>query len=349
MVTVMLSKAQKTKKSHRSNRLVWVLLGMGISTTLVIYLIRQIDFENFLVIAKGVPTRIFMMTFVLYLLLNVFRALRFRVLLDQNHLSLGALFSIALYHNFLGRTLPFLVGEASYIILLHRYLKQPVSKGISSLLGARLFELIFVILGGIVGLLTMKTQWTTSNYVLSVLPTCALITLGGTYFSGSLFKGLIPIWTYIVQIGPWRHLALLDFVKLKLVDISSQLDLIRRPRLFLKTFAFSICTYGISLSLNFLLLKASGINQGLGVSLVVITTVMIASWFPFALSGFGVIEGSWAASLVILAGLETKQAISVGFFIHGCQVFMNALSGLLGFVLLTKTREISGLDKSFKS
>ena len=62
---------------------------------------------------------------------------------------------------------------------------------------------------------------------------------------------------------------------------------------------------------------------------------MIAAWFPFSLSGFGVIEGSWAGSLVMFAGMEIGSAVSVGFFIHCCQVFMTALLGLLGFVLLT--------------
>ena len=61
---------------------------------------------------------------------------------------------------------------------------------------------------------------------------------------------------------------------------------------------------------------------------------MIAAWFPFSFSGFGVIEGSWAGSLVMFADMEVGAALSVGLFIHCCQVFITSLLGVVGFVLL---------------
>ena len=226
-----------------------------------------------------------------------------------------------------------MVGELSYIALLRRHLKIPVSEGIRSLFEARLFDLQFVIVGGTFGLLTMGYQST--GYVLTILALAGGLIIVNRVLFSVLPTGIGQIWTYIVRIYPWRHTVLLDSAGHKLGEVSLQLDRFRCLRLLLKALTFSLCTYGINLSCHLLLLSTLNVNQRLNVLLVVISIVMIAAWFPFSFSGFGVIEGSWAGSLVMFAGMEIGSAVSVGFFIHCCQVLMTALLGLLGFVLLT--------------
>ena len=80
---------------------------------------------------------------------------------------MAVLFPITLCHNFFVRTLPLMLGEFSYIVLLRRHLKIPVSEGLRSLFEARLFDLQFVIVGGTFGLLTMGHE--SIGYVLTVL------------------------------------------------------------------------------------------------------------------------------------------------------------------------------------
>ncbi|MYE91079.1 flippase-like domain-containing protein [Candidatus Poribacteria bacterium] len=266
-------------------------------------------------------------------MLNICRALRFRMLLDRKQLPLGGLFPITLCHNFFVRTLPLMVGELSYIALLRRHLKIPVSEGVRSLFEARLFDLQFVIVGGTFGLLTLGREPT--GYVLAVLALAGGLIIANRVLFTVLPKGIGRIWTCIVRIYPWRHTALLDSAGHKLGEVSLQLDRFRCLRPLLKALTVSLCTYGINVSCHLLLLSTLNVNQRLSVLLVVISIVMIAAWFPFSLSGFGVIEGSWAASLVMFTDMEVGAALSVGFFIHCCQVLMTSLLGLLGFVLLT--------------
>lgn len=324
---------QSLLQKHRLKHFISPLLGLGVSLILVIYLVRQIDYSHFLRLAENVPFWFFFGLFALFLLLNIFRALRFRLLLDRKELPLGVLFPITLCHNFFVRTLPLMVGEFSYIALLRRYLKIPVSEGLRSLFEARLFDLQFVIFGGTCGLLIMKYE--SVSYVLSILALAGiLITVNRVLFS-VIPGGIEPIWTCIVGIRPWRHSILLDSIGHKLETISRQLGRFRCLRLLLKALAFSLCTYGINLSCHLLLLSTLNVNQKLNVLLVVISIVMITAWFPFSLSGFGVIEGSWAAGLVMFTDMEIGAALSVGLFIHCCQVIMTVLLGLLGFVLLT--------------
>ena len=160
---------------------------------MVIYLARQLDYPHFIRLAKNVPLRFFFGLFALFLLLNVFRALRFRMLLGRKKLPLGVLFPITLCHNFFVRTLPLMVGEFSYIALLRRHLNIPVSEGIRSLFEARLFDLQFVIVGGTFGLLGMGRQPT--GYVLTIL---------------ALAGGLIIVESRSFQCAPQRYRTNLD-------------------------------------------------------------------------------------------------------------------------------------------
>ena len=246
---------------------------------------------------------------------------------------MAVLFPITLCHNFFVRTLPLMVGEFSYIALLRRHLKIPVSEGARSLFEARLFDLQFVIFGGACGLLIMKYE--SAGYVLSILALAGILLAVNRILFGVLPRGIGRIWTYITRIYPWRDTTSLDSIGHKLGVISHQLGRFRCPWALLKVLAFSLCTYGINLSCHLLLLSTLNVNQRLNVLLVVISIAMAAAWFPFSLSGFGVIEGSWAASLVMFTDMEVGAALSVGLFIHCCQVLMTGLLGLLGFVLLT--------------
>ncbi len=324
---------QSLFQKHRLNRLISPLLGLGVSVILVTYLVRRIDYPHFLRLAKNVPLWFFFILFALFFLLNICRALRFRMLLDREDLPLTVLFPITLCHNFFVRTLPLMVGEFSYIALLRRHLKIPVSEGVRSLFEARLFDLQFVVLGGTFGLLTMGHEST--GYVLTILVLAGVLIIVNRALFSVLPKGIVRIWTCIIRIYPWCHTALLDSVGHKLGVVSLQLDRFRCLRLLLKALIFSLCTYGINLSCHLLLLSTLNVNQRLSVLFVVISIVMIAAWFPFSLSGFGIIEGSWAGSLVMFTDMEVGAALSVGLFIHCCQVLMTALLGLLGFVLLT--------------
>ena len=324
---------QSLLQKHRLKHFISPLLGLGVSLILVTYLVREIDYSHFLRLAENVPFWFFFGLFALFFLLNIFRALRFCLLLGWKELPLAVLFPITLCHNFFVRTLPLMVGEFSYIALLRRHLKIPVSEGVRSLFEARLFDLQFVVLGGTFGLLGMGDE--SKGYVLTILALAGVLIVVNRVLFSVLPKGIGQIWTYVIRIYPWRRTALLDSVGHKLRVTSLQLGRFRCLRLLLKALAFSLCTYGINLSCHLLLLSTLNVNQKLNVLLVVISITMITAWFPFSLSGFGVIEGSWAASLVMFTDMETGAALSVGLFIHCCQVLMTALLGLLGFVLLT--------------
>ena len=281
------------------------------------------------------PLSVLGIAFGLYIFLNFCRALRFRVLLAQASLPFWSLFPITLYHNFLTRTLPFMTGEISYVAMLRRYLQQPVSEGIGSLLGARLFELIFVILGGGIGLLTTAGPLADQRPLLLAAVGLGVATSGaGLYLSGTFCRGAAAAWRWMERNNPWKGAGKAKRVEGQLEAVALQLDRIRRPRIFVPTLLLSLFTYGTSVSFHLLLLHATGVEQHTGILLVVISIVILVLWFPFSVSGFGVVEGGWTFGLVLFAGLDLNRAVSLGLFLHGCQVIVTVLSGLIGYLLL---------------
>ena len=64
--------------SINNRQLIWKILGLGISILIAIYLLKQVDLSQFIARVKGVPAGSLVAAFAVYMLLNFFRALRFR-------------------------------------------------------------------------------------------------------------------------------------------------------------------------------------------------------------------------------------------------------------------------------
>ncbi len=312
------------------------------SICLVVYLLLFADLQAFAVIAKQIPLWVPVALFGLYMLLNLIRAMRFRVLLGDSGVPMRLIFPIALYHNFLSQTLPFRTGEVSYVALSHRWLGQRTSAGVSSLFSSRLFDLTIIIFAGLVGLLVVGDP--ESGYSQNLIPALAVAfvaVVAGMYFASPLFKLAISGWLFAARLGPWKTWSLVEIIGERLHEIPAQLERIREPAVFSKTLALTVGVYGASFGFNLLLLWAVGVDHNLGLLLVVITMVTLAAWLPISVSGFGVIEGGWAIGLVLFTDLSPAEATAVGFFMHGSQVIATALTGLLGLVFLLKAGAIS--------
>jgi|FLYN01.1.fsa_nt_gi uncharacterized membrane protein YbhN (UPF0104 family) len=318
-----------------------MLVGLVISLGLAWYLLRKVDLAEFARIAGNVPLWSLVLAFSLYVLLNFWRSLRFRVPLNRAEVPLRVLFPITLYHNFLVRTLPFRTGELAYITLLRQYLRQPVSDGFSSLLGARLFELLLVIVGGIAGLMLSSSQLVEQGQlVLMFLVGGFIACLGVIYHAGRLTRLLAEVWRYLVARTPWKQHRLVEMAGRKLQAISVQLDRMHEPRLFVSMLLFSTCTYGTNTIFYIVVMKALGLDAPTGLLLPIISLGMLASFFPLSFLELGVIESGFTFGMVVLAGLDMGQAVPIAFFLHGFQMTCAALTGLIGYLLLQLVTQV---------
>ena len=120
------------------------ILSIIITVVLVWFLLSQVEVQEIVTSLKDVPPHLVLIGFFFYALSYLFRALRFRVLL-QKAIGLGTLFNIVAVHTMWTNLLPFRTGELSYLYLLKK--KGGVGSyltGVPSLVLARVFDLVAI-------------------------------------------------------------------------------------------------------------------------------------------------------------------------------------------------------------
>jgi uncharacterized protein (TIRG00374 family) len=334
------SKGLKTVKPPRRGRSIWQWASIAISAGLMIYVLAKIDWNEFMGHVRSFPAWAIAGAVVTYFLLNFFRTFRFRTFMPHPHPAIAELLPIVLYHNFLTRVLPFKTGEISYVILCNRYLKQPVSEGISSLLSARLFELALVILGGAFGVLSITTD-TEQHRVLifAGIIVFLIVYMIALYYSGSILRFVSRMWTRLLAPHIVRRFPKFENrVEEKLHLFAGQFDRIHNPRLLLAACLMSTGTYGASIAFDVILLRGLGLTNPIGVLITVISIKQFIEAAPIAVSGFGAIEGSWQFGLTTVAGLDATTAASFSLFLHVTQVLIAGVIGLTGWFVLARFR-----------
>lgn len=312
-------------------RIVSVIVTVGLLAALV----GEVEWAKFDQLLGRVALVSWLGALLAYLSLNLFRALRFRVLLDKDDTPWRLLIPITLYHNFLVRALPFKLGELSYIALLRSRLNYTMEEGLSSLFGARILELLIIMLVFASGVLTSAEALAQQrDHLMLIIVATFFVCVLGLYFGGGLLRAsaglLLPGIRRLLR-GRSGLVGALESGWLQLAD---ELDRVRQPRLFLSALLISCFTYSSSFLTNYVLLRALGIQVDFPAMIAIISIGMFASAFPLNVSGFGVVEVAWRFGLVQFAGWNESEATAIGFLLHGFQLFAAALYGLVGYLFI---------------
>jgi len=306
-----------------------------VALALIAFLITVIDWQTFGDLLFSLSPLSIIAGFLIYVALNFFRSLRFKVLLDRDNTPIKTLFPIALYHNFLVRLLPFKLGELSYIVLLKNRLGVKVEEGISSLAGSRLLELLVIVMVAAVTLLIAGDIFPEQQIIMMVLAAVfVLASMAAFYYAGRIIR--FGLWMLRRIIGKFFKTppAFLDSIAEKLESTAQEFDRVSQPRLFLWAFFWSFFTYSCSFAVNLVILYAVGVRVTPVEMVILISMGMFATAFPFNISGFGVVEFSWGFGLTLLAGFSLDDATAIGLLNNGFQIACAAVSGLIGYAVV---------------
>ena len=313
---------------QRLVRLVSIALTLG----LLAVLIDRVEWGEFDELLARIPLVGWLGAMAAYLALNLLRALRFRVLLGHGESPWRLLLPITLYHNFLVRALPFKLGELSYIALLRSRLNYSMEAGLSSLFGARLLELLIIVMVFAASIFSSADELAAQrDELLAAVGATFLGSVAALYFGGALTRGLLALLQPILS---QRDGRISRALQTRLAQLADELTRIRQPRLFLSALFISCFTYTCSFLTNYVLLRALGLTDDLPLAIAIISIGMFASAFPFTVSGFGVVEVAWSFGLTQLAGWGESDATATGFLLHGFQLFAAAVYGLVGWALI---------------
>lgn len=325
----------KSAKRRDRRQLAVRIASVLVTVALLAVLVGEVEWAEFDQLLGRVAPLSWLGALLAYLALNLFRALRFRVLLDKDDTPWRLLIPITLYHNFLVRALPFKLGELSYIALLRSRLNYSMEEGLSSLFGARVLELLIIILVFASGVLTSAEALAgqRDQLMLIIVFTFCVCVLG-LYFGGGLLRAsagvLLPGCRRLLR----SRSGLAGALESAWLQLADELDRVRQPRLFLSALLISCFTYSSSFLTNYVLLRALGIQVDFSAMIAIISIGMFASAFPLNVSGFGVVEVAWRFGLVQFAGWSESDATATGFLLHGFQLFAAALYGLIGYLLI---------------
>ena len=336
--------ANSSNKRER-RQLIVRIASVIVTVALLAALVGEVEWAKFDQLLGRVALGSWLGALLAYLALNLFRALRFRVLLDKDDTPWRLLVPITLYHNFLVRALPFKLGELSYIALLRSRLNYSMEEGLSSLFGARILELLIIILVFASGVLTSAEALAQQREsLLLIIVATFFVCVLGLYFGGALIRGsaglLLPGFRRLLR----GKATLLEALESRWLQLADELDRVRQPRLFLSALLISCFTYSSSFLTNYVLLRALGIQVDFPAMIAIISIGMFASAFPLNVSGFGVVEVAWRFGLIQFAGWNESDATATGFLLHGFQLFAAALYGLAGYLLIHLSPRISPAD-----
>jgi len=310
-------------------RSVYVLSGLGFSLLVATYLIAQIDLATFIEILAQVSPWMLLLAFICYVALNLSRAWRFSILLAKPIPTLH-LVPVTLYYNFLVRTLPLMSGEVSYAFLLRRYLGQPFTEGLGGVLVARVFDLILVLLGGGISLLTVGAEDQSTTEILILLGG-ALLVLLVFHYSGSLWRRVGRIGLGLIRRATP---GLAESLSTYGGEVMEQVRRLLSWRILLPTASITLLIYFFNVFYALVIIRTLGVKADLGVLLLVITLGMLASNIPVSFAGFGITAASWTLSLSVIAEVDLSLAASAGLLINGLQIIFVVLTGFAGYLWL---------------
>lgn len=340
-------KAEPSGDARRRRQFLVRAISIAITAVLLADLVGRVNWSEFDQLLARIAFSSWILALLAYLALNLLRALRFRILLDKRDSPWRILIPITLYHNFLVRALPFKLGELSYIVMLRSRLNYSMEEGVSSLFGARILELLIIVMVFASSIPASAEQLAAQrDELLAAIAVTFAVSVIALYFGGALIRAILRALQPLLNHIDRRSAGFATGANRRLRHLANEMDRIRQPRLFLTALLTTCFTYTSSFLTNFILLRALGIDVELPAFIAIISLGMFASAFPFTVSGFGVVEAAWRFGLMQFAGLADSDATAAGFLLHGFQIFAAALYGFLGYLLIQISSPMPPVDEA---
>ena len=310
------------------NRTIQKVLAVILTLALVAILLSQIEITDVLDTLTGIEPVYLVAGFGLYVLSYLFRALRFHILLNRE-VGIKDLFNIVCIHNMVNSLLPARTGELSYVYLLKKRHNKTAGAGAATLITARLFDMITILMLFFISTLFVSTRFdmvAEVRWMIIVLMFMVVLVLIITISQGHTFVILLRKIANHLGMGEVR---ILDYVFRKMDEATESFSDMHRD-----TFAWSalvsIVLWLVLYSVNYTLIIAMGIDMPFWIVLFSSTFAFITTILPVqGIGGFGTIEGGWAIGFIAV-GMSKEFAISSGFSVHIIVISYILILGLIG-------------------
>jgi hypothetical protein len=286
-----------------------------VTAALLALLLSYVELSDLTATLRKIGPVYLLLGLVAYTSCYLFRALRFRVLLNKE-VSVVDLFSIVCVHNMVNDIMPARSGELSYIYLLKKLHHKNASDGAATLILSRLLDLISIsILFFASVILAGELPGEISGLLSAIALSAALVVL---LFMALIYGGR----AFVVSVE--RLAARLDLNRLRLIRLSidgmkeaeCRIAAVRNREVFLFSFLLSLLVWTSQYLMYYVLMRGLGMELSFALIVLGTTFAIFTSIMPVpSIGSFGVYEGLWTISFVAL-GFPKETAIATGFAIH---------------------------------
>jgi hypothetical protein len=309
------------------------IVAIIITVVLVVILISQINLSDIYLIVNNLRPVYFVFAFLIFLLSQFLRAIRFKILINRP-VTLLSLFKVTSLGIMANQLLPARTGEVSYLYLFRKVYGLSLGRSASILISARILDLLTIIVLFLLSLfLLVETQETKMKiFILGVvILVVVILILSLLLFAASKILKLIKKIMILINLQNYRFS---NYSYNVLQSIISNLSVIKSLKVFLPSVLFSFFIWLAMYFLTYVLVRGLGLELSFFEGVFVATFALITSILPIhGLVGFGTTEGFWAIGMLLL-GYSKGLAISSGFGIHVIILFFSLITALFSFLTI---------------
>jgi len=311
------------------------LLSIIITIILVALLLFQIGLGVIVTTIRNIDIIYIVIGFFLYIIIHFFRALRFKLLLN-NRINHYNLFKIVCLHNMINNILPVRTGEFSYVYLTKKLHNIPATDGIANLMIVRIFDSISVSVLFLISAIHFKDSFHVIGrtiWIILIFLVIIIFTLIAIVFFGEAVNNAI---IRIITLLGLKRFRMIKDLQIKIIEIIKNFEMIKRKGIVIQMGIISIIIWMLIYLIDYVLMKGMGINLNIfevifGSTFSVLTTILPLQ----GICGFGTLETGWAIGFTLI-GVSKEMAITSGFSVHIIAIFYTIILGSFGMLLLRK-------------
>jgi uncharacterized protein (TIRG00374 family) len=315
-----------------------LIISIILTLVLVGFLAMQIRFDKAGAALADLSLGWLILAFLAYILAYLFRSIRWKVLLGGSH-SMLRLYAITSIHNLFLNVLPVRSGELTYLYYLKQYTGTAYGKGLSSLVVARLFDFLSLVVFLVLSLVFVQ-EIILSRSSLAFFSAIVFIVLALALRHLSTLMNLgSRLARALARRGAWKRFSertadILEGQAASLDEMSGNrtyglcvvMTIITRIFLYLTIYGF---------------VRAFGLELGIwavvfGGSVSALTTVLPVQ----GIGGFGTFETGWTVAFILM-GVTTETAIVSGFAFHIVLLMFMLVLAAFGFLVVHGMRKVS--------
>lgn len=308
-----------------------------ISLGILILLFTQIDFKTGFKTLGQISFYWIIIGFLFFLMAIFFRALRWQLLIKSKKVKVVNLIQITIFHSFFGSLLPARSGELSYIYLLKKRENISVAEGIATLLIARIFDLLIIIISLLITGLILTNILPGFMKLIFII---AIILIFLIILFLIFLTKICKIFFNFIKKTKLSKFNLVSLVLNKSEEIIRNLDIIKSFQTYLFCFIISLISWISLYFVNYFLIKGLAIDLNYFEVIFGTTFVQFITMIPIqGFLNFGTFEAGWTLGFIII-GLNKELTIISGLLIHLLTVlYLLILSG--GYWLWSKFRPMN--------